>query len=577
VIDLRLYRVAFAPALAALVIILFSLQAPPEPLAPASPPVEFDQASAAATVRQILRTAPTRPPGSTGDVALADLVERRFEGAGEGEIGEQRFEDDGDELRNVILTLPGDAPGTIVFLAARDSAQGPGAASSAAATATLIELAHELGNSQHTKTLVFVSTDAASNGAIGAREFAEQFSDRDLIDGVVVLWQPGSAAGSPTAIASSDGPQSPPAQLAQTAERVLAEQARPGSDEESIFGELARLAVPSGLGEQAPLIEDGLNAVAITSGAERPLAVSDDQPEDVSPAVLGGAGRTALTLGATLDATPGAPDRGPDAYVSVSGNLLPGWALSLLALALLAPAFVVAVDGLARAARRKGAVARGLVWAATRAAPPLAALALLYLLALTGIVPRPRFPFDPGRFGVGASEVVALGFLAVAALGSYYAVRGWRVPAAIPNDTAVPAIGLVSALAVGIAWLANPYLGLLLVPAAHAWLVAARRNGAAPPSGRRWLGRLAPLAMMLALVPAAATLAHVVSELDLGRSAPWDLALMVGDGQIGFWVMVSACMVGGCLLGLIAIALRSEPVPVAAPAPSVTARPETGQ
>ena len=63
------------------------------------------------------------------------------------------------ELRNVILTLPGESARSVVVLAARDSADGFGAASSAAATATLLELVEKLRTSSHTNTLVFVSTE----------------------------------------------------------------------------------------------------------------------------------------------------------------------------------------------------------------------------------------------------------------------------------------------------------------------------------------------------------------------------------------------------------------------------------
>ena len=48
-----------------------------------------------------------------------------------------------------------------------------------------------------------------------------------------------------------------------------------------------------------------------------------------------------------------------------------------------------------------------------------------------------------------------------------------------------------------VAWLANPYLALLLVPLAHVWLLDARRGGAFP-----W--PLALGAVALSLVPIAA-------------------------------------------------------------------------
>ena len=73
-----------------------------------------------------------------------------------------------------------------------------------------------------------------------------------------------------------------------------------------------------------------------------------------------------------------------------------------------------------------------------------------------------------------------MAFLAIVILAGYYAIRGWRVPAGLPSEVAAPALGLVSALAVLVAWLANPYLALLLVPLAHVWLLDARRGGALP-------------------------------------------------------------------------------------------------
>ena len=138
-IDFRVYRAAFLPALVAIVILLFALQVPPAPLAPVVAPAEFDESAATKIARQIVDEAPIRTPGSEGDAAIGDLVERRFRAVRDGQVAEQRFTGsfDGEDvqLRNLILTLPGASPQSIVVMASRDSASGPGAASSAAATA----------------------------------------------------------------------------------------------------------------------------------------------------------------------------------------------------------------------------------------------------------------------------------------------------------------------------------------------------------------------------------------------------------------------------------------------------------
>jgi hypothetical protein len=553
-ISFRIYRAAFAPALAMVVVLLFSLQGRPAPLPSVVASAEFDQDAAAKIDRQIVDAAPVRTPGSEGDGAIAHLVEKRFASVSEGQVAEQRFdhsfEGEDVELRNLILTLPGESAHSVVVLAARDSASGPGAASSAAATATLLELVDKLRTYRHTKTLVFVSTDGGSDGAAGARVFAERFAERDLIDGAVVLWQPGSATPrEPSLLDASAGSQSASAQLVRTAGQALTDQAGRQPQLEGMFGELARLALPSGLGEQAVLIARGIDAVGLSSAGERPLPVADDQPDDLSAATLGDLGRTALLLVATLDGAAAPPEHGPTAYLNLAGNMVPGWALALLALTLLLPAALASLDAVWQAFRHGARVGSALVWAASRSLPLLAAVLLLYLLAVTGIVARPAFPFDPNRFQVGAGQIVAMTFLAIVILAGYHAIRGWRVPAELPPELAAPALGLVSAFAVLLAWLANPYLALLLVPVAHVWLLDARRAGVLP-----W--PLAPGAIVLSLLPMAAAVLQVTGRLDLGSGAPWDLLLMVGDGQIGFPEMLALCLLGGSLVGLVALAVR---------------------
>lgn len=553
-ISFRIYRAAFAPALVVVIVLLFSLQARPAPLPSVVASAEFDQAAAARLDRQIVDAAPVRTPGSEGDEAIAELVEKRFAGVSEGRVTEQRFdhsfEGDEVELRNLILTLPGESAQSVVVLAARDSASGPGAASSAAATATMLELVDKLRSSRHTKTLVFVSTSGGSDGAAGAREFAERFEDRDLIDGAVVLWQPGSdIPREPSLLDASTGAQSPSAQLVRTAEQALSNQAGYAPELEGLFGELARLAFPSGLSEQAVLIEEGIDAVGLSSAGARPLPVAEDQPDDLGVATLGGLGRTALLMVATLDGASAPPEHGPTAYLNLADNLIPGWALALLALALLLPPALASLDGMGRAFRREERAGSALIWAASRSLPLLAALILLYLLAVTGIVAQPAFPFDPSRFRVGAGQVLAMALLAIVVGAGYYVIQGWRVPAELPSGVAAPALGLVAALAVLIAWLANPYLALLLVPAAHVWLLDARRSGALP-----W--PLAPGAIALSLLPLAAAVLEVASSLGLGPGAPWHFLLLVGDGQIGFGEMLALCLLGGSLVGLLALALR---------------------
>jgi hypothetical protein len=553
IVDFRLYRAAFIPALLAAVTLMFSLQGVPQATEPAVPTSGFEAGPAMAVAREIVTTAPERSPGSEGDNRVADLVADRFAAIEAGTSSEQRFNAtfDGDDvsLRNVLLTLSGETEDTIVVLAARDSVADAGAASSAAATGALVELAEALGVAGHTKTYVLASTSGAAEGASGARELLDGLSGAGQVEAVVVLAQPGaSELTQPFVVTTATGPESGSAQLRQTAERAVETQAGVTPHGPGAFGQLARLAFPSGLGEQAPLIEMDVDAVAISSAGERPLPPARDQEEDLSAGTLSNFGRAAQSLVQALDSAPSSLEHGPASYLEVGGNLVPGWTLSLLALGLLLPALIAAVDAAARALRRGEPLADGLAWAAGMALPLVGGLATLYLLSFIGLVPRPRFPFDPAMFEMGVAAAVTAVLVGAAVLGSAFLLRG-RGRAGLAGDGAIAGVGIVGSAAGLVVWLANPYLALLIAPAAHVWLLA---TGSVRPT------HLATTvaAAAIALVPAAAALGHVASALDLGPGAPWTLAIMVADGQIGFWAILGTCFLVGSLVG--AVLLRGS-------------------
>jgi hypothetical protein len=552
-IDFRLYRIAWLPALIAFVVVMFSFEGEPEPLEPAVAPAAFDGSRVATNARQLLKVAPEREPGSDGDGAAGAFVRDRFEDIAAGTSQEQPFNAsiDGEdtELRNVAVTLPGDSEQTIVVMAGRDSASGPGAASSAAATATLIELAEVIGSSEHEKTITLVSTDGSSDGSVGAREFIDA-SDRDLIDAVIVIAQPGSASPTqPHVLRDPIENGSTSAQLVRTAEQAVADQADLAAGGRGTFADLARLAMPSAVGDQSVVIADGLDSVAISSAGEEPLTPAQDDPDDLDSDSLTAFG--SATLGAILavDETTTSLEHGPSTYVGFAGNLIPGWALAVLALALLIPPGIAALDGVARAARRRAGIGRALAWAVGLALPLLAILVLVYLLAVAGLIVRPRYPFDPGRFGVGAAELVLLIVLTLALIAGYV-FTGLVQPPPGPRPAAlVPALGVAATAGALATWALNPYLALLLTPAAHAWLVAGRGRG---------LGRVARIGLVVvALAPAVLALRSVTGAVGAGA---WDILLMIADGHIGTIVLIALCPLVGSLVGLILMP-RGDPEP----------------
>jgi hypothetical protein len=216
--------------------------------------------------------------------------------------------------------------------------------------------------------------------------------------------------------------------------------------------------------------------------------------------------------------------------------------------------------------KHRGQVGWALGWSASRGLPLASALLLLYLLALIGIVTRPTFPFDPSGFAIGPGEVLVMVLLAGVAAAGYRVLRGWRVPAGLRGDAAGAGLGAISALAVLVAWLANPFLALILAPAAHVWLLDARHRPLPWPT--------VAAAAALSLAPFAAAVADLAGRLGMASAAPWQLLLIVADGQIGFVAMVALCFLAGSLIGTIALAARHRASTPARGAPPVPLEPK---
>jgi hypothetical protein len=551
VIDFRLYRLALLPSIGALIITMFSLVSRPEPLRSGVPTGEFDPAAAAGLERSLLEAAPEREPGSAGDQAAARFVEERFLRIVGGQISLQSFggsfEGEDVDLENVVLALPGVSNRRVVVVAPRDCAGGPCAASSGAATATLIALAEGFNAASHEKTLVFVSTDGSTAGAAGAGALAEALRGQPL-DGVVVVSQPGATReAGPYVVASSSGAQSTSEQLFRSAKAAVAEEAGRNVEDPGTLSGLLRLAAPSGLGEQAPVIERGLDSVAISAAGERPLEPEED--ERFSQDAIDAFGRATLSLIQSLDAAEEPLVHGPSAYIRLGGKLVPGWALALLALTLLLPVGLVAIDGLARASRAGQPAVGAVVLVLRGALPFLAVLALVYLLGLVGLVARPAFPYDPGRFSFGLGAAAVLLFLAGGFAATVRLMRPLRPPAGL-GEAVAPALGLVL-FAVGFGeWLANPYLALLLVPTVHLWLFASLPRLGGGVVARALLGALGLLALV-------AVVADLATRLGVGLAVPWQLLLMVTGGHVGLAPALLACLLGGCSLSLAAAVIAA--------------------
>ncbi|MDX6586628.1 MAG: hypothetical protein QOI31_1101 [Solirubrobacterales bacterium] len=527
--DLRLYRLAFIPALAALVVLAFSLRGVPSPVEPPPGTLEFDAASAAKSTRDVLAVGGSRAPGSEEDNAVADLVAERFGSVVTGSLGEQTVKAtiDGEEteLRNVLLTLPGESDHAIVVIAGRDTREGEGAPSSAAATGVLLELMNQLSVAGRNRTLILASTSAASAEGQGARELIEALPGRNTVDAVIVISQPGFDEPFTPHLVMAGGLNGPPVGLAQTAAEILRDRANLSPGMISMPAQIARYAIPAAAGEQAGLIEDGLDAVTLSSAGELPLPASENGRERLDTETLARMGPALLALVSALDASTSAPASGPGNFLWTGDNLLPGWSVGLVVLALLLPPLAVAASVLARAVRDGGHIGRAFSWAIEWWLPALVVCLGIYGLAVLDVIPSSGIPYDPSRFGFGASEAIGLILLVAFAAWLWWVLHLRRIPSPPGPLGGGAAAGLTAVAASIVVWLANPYLALLLVPLVH--LVAVLGT-----QGRRPAALALPV-LALAAAPLAVALIYVASELDWGASTPLQLAALMAGGGIG--------------------------------------------
>ena len=128
-LDHRVYRTGFLPALVALFVLAFSLSDPPRAQTTRLAPLAFDAqrafgagaTPAANSLNELAAAFPDRRPGSAGDTGLADRVAAYFERTGfagpeaikRTSVPAETIEGDLD-LENVVATREGLSSRTIV-------------------------------------------------------------------------------------------------------------------------------------------------------------------------------------------------------------------------------------------------------------------------------------------------------------------------------------------------------------------------------------------------------------------------------------------------------------------------------
>ncbi|MEA2419426.1 MAG: hypothetical protein QOE60_1632, partial [Thermoleophilaceae bacterium] len=126
-----------------------------------------------------------------------------------------------------------------------------------------------------------------------------------------------------------------------------------------------------------------------------------------------------------------------------------------------------------------------------------------------------------------------------------------------PPGAAV-ALALVATVATLVLWLANPYAGLLAVPAAHLWLLVLLAE--VQPS-RRVRGVLEAVG---ALPPLLVALYYLAAFSLDPLSGAWYLLLLVTGHSVGLLTALVGCVMLGALCAAIELVCRS-PVDAAEP------------
>lgn len=583
-LDPRIYRTGLMVVVVTVIVVAFSLGNQAGPLTTTLVPDAFDGDAAYATMQSLARQYPDRPPGSDADGKIADFVAGSLTHAGflvqRSEFRAQTV-DGPRTLQNVVGTLAGTAPGTIVVVAHRDSTRTAASGSPAelSGTAVLLELARVLSQQTQQRSIVLAST-SGHVGAAGAAELARSLPGP--VDAVIVL---GDLAGlevrSPTVVPWSDSQQVAPAGLRNTLAATLAQQANVNSTDESLGGQFLHLAFPLAGTGQSPFVGGGQPAVLVS--ASGPRAPAPDEP--TSPARINNFGRAILESVSALEAGPTVAR--PTSYLRWSGKLVPAWAVRLLVLALIAPVLVATIDGLARARRRGHQVMRWVLWVLSACLPfVLAVLAILGLRAVGAIDGAPPGPVGGDALTMsGRAAAILVGLACLIAAGL---VIRWRVGrhvmavepppvhppenghirvrsrrAVVPDDPASPgaaaALLLVLCAVTLLIWLENPFAAALLVPALHLWMwiVAPERRPAAPG---------AVLLFAAGLVPGVLAAVYYAAVLGLGAApAAWNAVLMLAGGSVSVITAILWSIVLGCAISLGAMLVRIARQPRADP------------
>lgn len=561
-IEPRIYRAALLPALLAVLVAMFAVESPPSALPRGLAADElFEPGRALGDARTILGAEAARGRRGSDDDPPTLIAESLARSGFETRI--DRFDARGERLANVLGRRPGtDATeGQVVVVAEREAPGRGGDARGAADTGGLLELARSLEGRSSRRTITLVSLDGGRLDGAGARRLAERLDPRRVEAVLAVSSLGGRGRLDAPVIPWSNDSTRASVRLERTAGDAVRQELGTLPGRETIPGQLLRLAFPLGIGAQGIMLEHGLQSVRLSGSGELPS--EETRLDQLDRARFAALGRAMLRTISALDGR-GIPEgERPATYLLGPRQLIPGWSIALVAIALLVPALVTVADGFARVGRRRGGVGAWVVWTLAGAMPFVVAVLLVRLLDLAGLVPGMSAAAAPVSEPVTTWGVVLLAALAVLvaagwALGRRAIVRrlAWLSRPSDPGAGA--AVALLTGLGILGLWALDPLAALFFLAAAHLWSAAA-------VSARPRTGLL--LAMGGLVLPLTAAVFYV-SRLGLDPiGGLWYGVLLVAGGQASLVTAVLACVLAGAFLSLLAVlAARAAQEAVTPPA-----------
>jgi MFS family permease len=367
---------------------------------------------------------------------------------------------------------------------------------------------------------------------------------------------------------NGDAPRSPSSVVVATAFQLLSEQPGGAAAHAGFFDQLLDLAFPFSLYEQAPFIARGIPAVTLTTSGDRPPLPQSDTPQNISAAHLSVIGHAAEQLIAALDQGAPEPQANSAGYIYLGGRYVHGWALQLILIAAMLPAFVAIVDLFARCRRRQIPIEPALRSLGRRLGFWIVLLSLFLLFVFFGLfhggVARPPSP------DISASVSPPFGALALfifLAFGAWLIARERLLPRreASPEDelagyAAALMLLLVSALVVGYL---NRYMVVFLLPPLHAWIWLPQLRDRRPWSSL--------VVISLGLIGPLLVFVELASRLHLGLNVFWYVTELGAVGYLHLSLLLAAIAFAAAGAQLAALSVRRyAPYPAAGDRPEVT-------